>query len=321
MKNLIAVALLFAMPVLTSAQSKPLVLKNRTRTDVAFQGFRSFLLPSGCDEQERAYVMLDDPDRQGNEPLLKISSKGVLETQFDTTGFLMQRYAVRPQGGVLLIRVDNFGRKFIENFSGEGVHESTFRVERPPSPFFPNHIAVFRTGEILMSGPGRRAGDNALTTLYDSTGHVVKQFVLDGDSDIGHEAESRSLITAGDDGLVYLLRATSPARLYVISPEGEVVRKIVVSTITGSMLLNDIRVTKDHLVLSFYRHCDPGFNGCRGLTYLVMDAKTGQKLAEYAADGDMTGPLGCYVPDPDRFYTFWITPTEHRLDIVEASAQ
>src|SRR5689334_21084256 len=121
MKKLAAVALLLAAPVLATAQGKPLVLKNRIRTDVAFEGYRSFLLPSGCDEQERAYVMLDNPDMQGNEPLLKISSKGVLEAKFDTSGFLMQRYAVRPHGGVLLIRVDDFGRKLIENFNGEGV--------------------------------------------------------------------------------------------------------------------------------------------------------------------------------------------------------
>jgi len=43
---------------------------------------------------------------------------------------------------------------------------------------------------------------------------------------VNREAVDKSAAVAGDDGLVYLMRATSPAIVYAISPAGEVIRKI-----------------------------------------------------------------------------------------------
>jgi hypothetical protein len=56
-------------------------------------------------------------------------------------------------------------------------------LERPPIAFFPSQLAVFHSGEILMSGLEYQPGYKAATAIYDPTGHVVKQLVLDGDYD------------------------------------------------------------------------------------------------------------------------------------------
>ena len=118
------------------------------------------------------------------------------------------------------------------------------------------------------------------------------------------------------------MRATSPATVYAISSAGEVVRKIVVSAPAGTALPKEIRVAKKKLMFSFFRECDTpaSWTSCRGTVYVVVDAATGQKLADYVAEGEVGGTLACYAPDPDRFFTFSITPAEHRLDIVEAAA-
>jgi hypothetical protein len=50
----------------------------------------------------------------------------------------------------------------------------------------------------------------------------------------------------------------------------------------------------------------------------VVDATTGQRLADYEAENEVAGPLACYAPDPDRFFTFSIPSDRHGLDIVEA---
>jgi hypothetical protein len=200
-------------------------------------------------------------------------------------------------------------------------------------------IAVFPSAEILISGLQYHPGYKASTAIYDPAGHRLKQFVLDGDTEIEHAIElgdarytrapgggndpvSRSVAITGDDGYVYLMRATSPASVYVISAAGEVIRKIVASAPTGAGLpAFGIRVVKNKLAIGFHRGCDSLLNSdfCEGADYTVLDATTGERLAAYRAEKDLAGPIACYAPNPDRFFTFWIPPKEHRLEIIEAA--
>jgi hypothetical protein len=181
-------------------------------------------------------------------------------------------------------------------------------------------------------------GYKASTAIYDAGGRLIKQIVLDGDAEIEHGIDtrdpmyagsergrngeiSRSVAITGDDGLVYLMRSTTPAMVYAISAAGEVVHKIAVNapTETGRPAFG-LRVAKNKLAVEFYATCDgPLDRGCRGRVYRVVDAATGKKLADYEAGNDIIGPIACYVPDPDRFYTFTID--QHRLQIVEAGAK
>ena len=106
---------------------------------------------------------------------------------------------------------------------------------------------------------------------------------------------------------MYLMRATSPAAVYAISAAGEVVRKIVVSAPTGmGTPYFGIRVVKNRLAVQFRRDCDNTVDSgsCRSTTYAVVDATTGKRLAAYEADKDVGGPMLCYAPDPDHFFTF-----------------
>jgi hypothetical protein len=201
-------------------------------------------------------------------------------------------------------------------------------------------IAVFPSGEMLIAGLQYQPGYKASTAIYDPAGHVEKQFVLDGDAEIeraietgdarysvaagiGNGPVSRSSAITGDDGLVYLMRAMSPATVYAISAAGEIVRKIVVHGPGGTGLPDfGMRVVKNRLVLPFFRSCDgPLDRGCRGKTYTVVDATTGRSLADYDAEKIDGGPMQCYAPDPDRFFTFSIPSGGHRLEIVEAGLQ
>jgi hypothetical protein len=329
-----AVALLCLAALPMAAQTKVLVAKSRMSSSVASDG--NFALPTACDEQGRSYVKLvkSGPGMVG--PLLRLSAKGVLEAEFDTEGALVNIYAVRPNGGVVMLHLD--GITVIDNFGPDGKRESSVRLERPPTPFFPSQIAVFRSGEMLIAGLQYRPGYKASTAIYDPSGHLVKQFLLDGDAEIERAIEvgdarytrspggdnapaSRSVAITGDDGFVYLMRATSPAIIYVISAAGEVVRKIVVSAPTDAGLPDfGIRVSKNKLAVKFSRSCDGVLNlgSCHGTVYTVVDATTGQRLADYEADKETAGTIACYAPDPDRFFTFWVASDQHHLEIVEA---
>jgi len=334
MRKLVLGALLCATAMPLTAQTKVLVAKSRVSTNVVAGG--SFALPTDCDEQGRFYVKLVKPGTAMEGPLLRLSAKGVLEAKFDTSNELVNIYGVRPNGGAVMIHLDG-GAKVVDNFGPDGKHESSVRLERPPTPFFPSQIAVFRSGEILLAGVQYHPAYKASTAIYDPTGHLVKQFDLDGDAEIeraveagdarytrspggGNEAISRSVAITGDDGLVYLMRATSPAAVYVISAAGEVVRKIVISAPTDNGLPDFwLRVAKNKLAVKFRSGCDRalGFHSCEGTEYTVVDATTGKRLADYAADKDAAGTTACYDPDADRFFTFGLTSDQDHLEIVE----
>ena len=111
-----------------------------------------------------------------------------MEAQFDTSDAIINRYAVRPDGGVIMIRSDGVD-KFIDNFAPDGSRESSVRLERPPTPFFPSQLAVFHSGEILVAGWRYHPGYEASTAIYNPTGRLVKQLVLDGDVEVEHGLE------------------------------------------------------------------------------------------------------------------------------------
>ena len=334
MRKLVVGALLCATAMSLTAQTKTLTAKSRVSTSVSAGG--SFALPTDCDEQGRLFVKLVKLGTAMEGPLLRLSAKGVLEAKFDTSNELVNIYGVRPNGGAVMVHLDG-GAKVVDNFGPDGKHESSVRLERPPTPFFPYQIAVFHSGEILLAGVQYHPGNKASTAIYDSTGHLVKQFELDGDAEIeraveagdarytrspggGNEAISRSVAITGDDGLVYLMRVTSPAAVYVISAAGEVIRKIVVSAPADKGLPDFwIRVAKSKLAVKFRNRCSSALDlrSCEGTAYTVVDGTTGERLADYEAEKDTAGTTACYDPDADHFFTFGLTSDQDHLEIVE----
>jgi hypothetical protein len=331
---LFVLAVVTALPI--AARTKILAVRSRVSVSVAGDNPGGIALPTACDEQGRLYVKLIKAGPGMVGPLFRLSSKGVVEAEFDTSDALINRYAVRPNGGVIMLHM-NGGKKFIDNFASDGTRESSVALERPPIPFFPSQLAVFHSGEILLSGLQYRAGPSykASTAIYNPAEHLVKQFALDEDAEVerkidagdgeeaalqqGHsEAVDKSVAITADDGLVYLMRATSPPSVYAISAVGDVVRKIVVSPPTGIGSADfGLRVVNNRLTVQFNRSCDGTANSdsCRISTYAVVDATTGQKLAAYEADEEAAGTMACYAPDPDRFYIY---SDRHGLDVVEA---
>jgi hypothetical protein len=311
-----ALALFFAtLPIL--AQTKPLVAKDRVPIKVAGDYPGGIAYPTFCDERGRLYVKLIEQGPEMRGPLLRISDKGIVETRFDTAGELINRYATRPDGGVIMIHTSG-STQFIDNFSPDGKFESSVALESTPIHFFPSVIAVFHSGEILISGSQYRPGYKASTAIFDSTGHLVKQLVLEKDAEVESaiskdtgaqrkniRAIGTSVAIAGDDGLVYLMRATSPVVVYAISATGEVVHKIVVRVPSEKALPSfGFGVAKNKLTVQFRQSCSGRSDSCWSSVYPVVDVTTGKQPAMYAADKDVTGTMACFLPDPDRFLIF-----------------
>jgi len=333
-KILAALALLCGTAFPIAAQTKILVAKSRVPISIAGDYPGGLAFPTACDEQGRLYVKLIKAGPGMVGPLFRLSSKGIVEAEFDTSDAIINRYAVRPDGGVMMIHSDGVD-KFIDNFAPDGSRETSVRLERPPTPFFPSQLAVFHSGEILVAGLRYHPGYEASTAIYDTTGRLVKQLVLDRDVVVERGLEvggtedtvarqqntkaiDQSVAIAGDDGLVYLMRATSPVIVYAISAAGNVIRQFLVDPPT-SMGEPDfgIRFVKNRLAIQFRRSCDNSeSDACHTSQYAIVDATTGERLAAYEADKEVAGTMACYAPDPDRLFTF--SEDRHRLGIVEA---
>src|SRR5262249_3407484 len=93
-------ALLCVSALPTAAQTKLLVAKDRVPIRIAGDYPGGIAYPTLCDEQGRSYVKLitEGPGMVG--PIFRLSSNGAVEAKFDTSGALINRYAVRPDGGV-----------------------------------------------------------------------------------------------------------------------------------------------------------------------------------------------------------------------------
>jgi hypothetical protein len=336
-KVLVLIALFFLWALPSGAQIKPLTVLSTIPTTVTFEGYRSFALPPFCDEKGRSYIKLWESGKGMAGPILRISEKGLVEAEFDTTGTLGNTFAVRPNGGIAGAHLDG-KTKVIDNFGPDGKREAEVRLEQPPIPFFPMQIAVFPSGGILLAGSQYRTSDKGSAAVYDSEGHLVKQLVLDGDAEIERTIQAandksvpapredstsigRSVAITGDDGYVYLMRATSSPTVYVISSTGEVIHKIVAQAPTEVGWPSfGIRVIKNRLVVEFHRECTSQIESriCKGTIFSVLDATTGKRLADYELEDAAGNPMACYAPDPDRFFTFQEPADGNGIRLVES---
>src|ERR1700747_2191911 len=110
-----AVILFCATALPMAAQTSVLVAKSRMPSSVTFDDVRNFALPTACDEQGRSYVKLVKAGSGMVGPLFRLSDKGVREAEFDTSGALVNIYAVRPNGGVAMLHLDG-AVKVVDNF-------------------------------------------------------------------------------------------------------------------------------------------------------------------------------------------------------------
>jgi hypothetical protein len=93
-----AFALLSVTAVPMAAQTKVLVAKSRAPVSVVGEYHGGIAFPTACDEQGRLYVKLIKigPGMMG--PLFRLSSKGVVETEFDTRAL----WSTATQSGLMV---------------------------------------------------------------------------------------------------------------------------------------------------------------------------------------------------------------------------
>jgi hypothetical protein len=341
--------LVLAISIFSQAQSKALHQTKSEIMSVTLSHDDWGVEDAACDSKGNTFATLwksEVDDGPADRPLLMFDHAGVLKARFSSSSkddprlFIHESTALMSDGGVARLTWSRWSREppWLTVFSSDGKLKS--RVQLDPPGFFPSQLAVFPSGESLVSGlehvhSSRAVGPyKSFTAIYDKNGHLQKRLSLPEDAEIDADAErgdSRyahgpmfgNLAVAfgrarlGDDENVYLMRRTSPATVYVISSSGELLRTLSIEPAGHGQMPYEMRVAEGHIAVEFNLSCSS--DHFEGSNFTVADAMTGQKLADYADDKSLGGIFAYYSAKPERF-TFLLV-RDNKLQMIEASAK
>jgi hypothetical protein len=180
-------------------------------------------------------------------------------------------------------------------FAKDGSALSTVKLEADGRLVDPWQLAVFKTGGYLVSGLTGEDHRTPYTAVFDANGKLVRKVyepededarrkAASGDEGYTHSNAGNRFVGLGDvasaeDGNVYLLRGISPALVYVVSPTGQVVRKLHIDAGDSDFAARSIKSYAGRLAI--------GFQGPTNLV-LVTDLE-GKTIASYT--------MGRHKPD------------------------
>ncbi len=265
-----------------------------------------------CDDGGNIYIRLAHvEDHSGPKlPVKRISPDGSVAATFKVADAGPDIHAmdffVSGSGEVYEGAWDQGGSMHVLEFSSDGSLKSNLILDTEP-PVFPYQIAVFKSGELLLSGLHGRHLHTPFTAVFDAKGRLIKEIYEPEDeatrqkADAGDPALVRDTgnsnysvdegdVVAGSDGNVYLLRALSPALIYVISSKGEVVRKLQIDSPDPGLVARRLRSLPGRLAISFLER-----SSTIGITR-VVDFQ-GNPIVDYASDDERISPglPGCYT--------------------------
>ena len=156
------------------------------------------------------------------------------------------------------------------------------------------------------------------TVLVDSSGRIVKAIRLSGDVEAPRRSEKpenptqvqdqiqkdMSAIelgsaTVGEDGSIYIMRATNPPRIYVLDPVGNQVRQFDIVPPGKNYEVVEFKVALGKVAAQFEAKQE-GTSAAEQILSLI-DAETGDRLVDYVSPKEIGGVLACYRPDSFLF--------------------
>jgi hypothetical protein len=199
-------------------------------------------------------------------------------------------------------------------------------------------FAAFAGGSFLVSGVRRDAlnkndhGRN-FTAVFSADGRELAQLSFpkpsgsaragtksDGppnssrneslnDNDAEPAAPTLDLADAevGREGNLYVMRASSPALIYVIAPSGQIMKTLKIAG-PADAVANGFHVSGNRLAMSFWSE-----DG-------VADAQTGRKIASYSDSSELGPSFACYSAD-EGVFTFLRLGEGNSLEVIRAQPE
>jgi hypothetical protein len=276
-------------------------------------------IPPRCDGEGNLYFrpVREAPANPMSAPYIRVSADGRhivsigLESvpDFPKDDSHIETVALGLRGGMYLLAWKDDGYYFLD-FDDEGKFRSASKVDRG---LLVSHLAVFPTGEILAAGekvPEKSDDPTGVpfTAILDRNGKLLKELALAGDvkPEPGKAPDQQSMAidlgaaVPGDDGNIYLLRAAEKPLIFVISPAGEVVRKLILTPPGDNYHGSNFSVAAGKIVMEFFKpNNDQKHSGT--FLYSLYDAETGERQIDYVQPPDTYGIFACYTPNQFTF--------------------
>jgi len=320
-----------------SISGASIALHATSTMNVASEMGGAFMTPAKCDADGNLYIRKFAVDRPLLGPVVKIDPDGKRTALFDPAVFpqlaLDRADAFSPasDGGIYQIAQSGVvkARIYVLRFSSNGSAASPTRVD---ADFEVYTFAAFADGNFLLSGVQRDVqnrndrGRNR-TAVFSADGRELAQLSFQesggprkagAKSDTQKDAEKPAPALdladaeAGSDGNLYVMRASSPALVYVIAPHGKIVHTLKVAGPPGSVP-GAFHVSGNRLAISFENE------ESESQTMVVADAQTGRKIASYA-DPSGLGTFACYDANEEVF-SFLNLGEGNALEVIRAEAQ
>jgi len=244
----------------------------------------------------------------------------------------LQSFSIDPWGNVFAL-VSNWksGEAHIVEFDSDGEYEETIKLKS--KGIFPYHLAVFPTHDFLVTGVNVGSGTlpkgatqtnfftGSFTAVFNPYGELVKEVSPPEDvskkeavkeAAKGHkgslsgatsndnafaEVIGKGGAIAGPDGNVYLVRASRPPLVYVISSNGNVIRRMVLHPPAPGLSPWLRGMAEGRFVLSFQAASSGPEPGIKRPTtvewYSLYDVQTGDNIVNYKLSPKLNGAFVC----------------------------
>lgn len=176
---------------------------------------------------------------------------------------------------------------------------------------------------LTKPGAGRPQNNGTETTAQSATAlSHAKQLEAEADNPVS--LESSALSFSADDGNVYLLKGTSEATLYVLSPLGEVLRQYELHPPAADLSPLQMAQSGAGYLFIYYGHVSTGEpdepKSHSGDVITVLNAATGQVTATYRMPQEQRLRLPACAESPRKFTFLGASADNRRLTVTPYSA-
>jgi hypothetical protein len=269
-------------------------------------------------------------------PIWKISPAGSMVQSFrildafpaDATGKgieVVGRDSFATADGRVFQTADAHGDTYVVEFAKDGsVKTKTKLVSDDLEQAWTWRLAVSQSGEFLLTASTGKDHLIPFTGIFATDGRLIKKIYEQEDDEArqkslpadwseravdaiaGVDFVKRSGIATDSDGNFYLLHGTaSPALVYVISPRGDVIRKLRIDAGDPGLLARSIKFHSGRLAIQFDKGID---QRTRESLIKVIDLQ-GNPIADYrvavAASGSRSLFLAGYSSDGFTFVPYY----------------
>ena len=276
-----------------------------------------------CDSDGNVYVrrfLHSTPPELYETPVQKLEPDGTVSTVFqfhnlsDGSETLMAKdFTVTPDGEVYEIAFTEKRDLYVLSFSSNGSEKSQTHLET--EGFRPFQLAVFKSGEYLVTGETSWPDIAPVTAIFSASGELLKKVSQApptrqnelgeknqdknipksesaGDSGSGNKPLERGEIVSGADGNVYMLRAESAALVYAISPAGEIIRQFRIDSGRDGWFPQSMKAFRGGLAIAFGK----------GQIGQSQDHEIIVKTVTYSGD-----PIAGYISSDNRIFSSALT--------------